>query len=48
MPLGELVMEVYDQYGARHAEALIWFAIHGYLIVSISSERVTSVTHSNT
>ncbi len=40
--LGELIMKVYEQYGERNAEALIWFALHGYLIVSPSSDAKPS------
>ena len=48
MSLGELNMEVYDQYGSRHAEALIWFAIYGHLIVSPCAERKSGGTHAIT
>ena len=34
MKLGELIMEVYDTYGGRNAEAFVWFAIHGHPVLS--------------
>jgi hypothetical protein len=47
MSLGELIVEVYDRYGARHAEALVWFAIHGYLIVPAAIQPAAPAYRNN-